>query len=69
MKSFQLPEDLKYNDGFVKDPRSYIKERGCQSWLYLVGEEFASMENGMSYQQVQEATAHSAKLSAIHPAY
>ncbi|HEY6954247.1 MAG TPA: hypothetical protein VI385_03340 [Flavisolibacter sp.] len=67
MKNFQLPEDLKYNDGFVKDPRSYIKERGCQSWLYLVGEEFASMENGMSYQQVQEATPHSANVVSDPP--
>ena len=67
MKSFELPKDLKYNNGFIKDPGSYIKEKGCESWLFLVGEEFASMENGMSYQQVQEATPHSANVVSDPP--
>jgi len=67
MKDFQLPKDLKYNNGFINDPGSYIKEKGCESWLYLVGEEFASMENGMSYQQVQAATPHSANVISDPP--
>jgi len=67
MKKFKLPEDLSYNDGFVKDPGSYIKERGCISWLSLVGEEFAQMENGISYQQVQAATPFSVNVVSDPP--
>jgi hypothetical protein len=58
MKNFELPEDLKFNDGFIKNPGTYLKDSGCISWLFLVGEEFSKMENGMSYQQVQEATPY-----------
>jgi len=58
MKSFELPEDLTYNNGFVKDPGTYLKDCGCVSWLYLIGQEFAKMDNGMSYEQVQEATPY-----------
>ena len=58
MENFKLPEDLKYNNGFIKSPTAYLKDRGCISWLYLVGEEFSKMENGMSYEDVQEATPY-----------
>ncbi|MFT3912150.1 MAG: hypothetical protein QM737_22175 [Ferruginibacter sp.] len=56
MKNFELPKDLSYNRGFIKDPANYLIEQNCRSWLFLVGEEFATMENGMLYQQVQAAT-------------
>ena len=58
MKKFKLAEDLSYNNGPIKDPGTYLKESGCKSWLFLVGEEFAKMDNGMSYQQVQAATPY-----------
>jgi len=58
MKNFELPEDLTYNNGFIKDPETYLKDCGCVSWLYLLGKEFSKMENGMSYDQVQAATPH-----------
>ena len=58
MKNFQLPEDLIYNKGFINDPGTYLKESGCTSWLFLVGEEFSKMDNGMSYKQVQAATPY-----------
>ena len=67
MSSFQLPADLKYNKGFVNEPVAYLKDRGCKSWLYLVGEEFSTMENGMSYQQVQEATPDSINVVSDPP--
>ena len=67
MKKFKLPKDLSYNAGFIKDPGTYLKERGCVSWLSLVGEEFAKMENGMSYQQVQAATPYSANVISDPP--
>src|SRR5262245_46338167 len=67
MKQFELPEDLKFNNGFVKNPGTFLKEKGCVSWLCLTGEDFSKMENGMSYQQVQEATSHSANVVSDPP--
>src|SRR4030095_3550986 len=67
MENFKLPDDLKYNNGFIKEPEAYLKERECISWLYLVGEEFSKMENGMSYEQVQEATNYSANVISDPP--
>jgi hypothetical protein len=66
-KKFELPSDLKYNNGFIQYPESYLEERGCTSWLYLIGEEFSHMENGMSYDQVQEATEFSANVISDPP--
>jgi hypothetical protein len=54
MKAFELPKDLRYNTDSIKDPTSYFKESSCTSWLCLTGEEFAEMENGMSFEQVQQ---------------
>jgi protein tyrosine phosphatase (PTP) superfamily phosphohydrolase (DUF442 family) len=67
MEKFELPQDLSYNKGFIKDPVTYFKESGCTSWLSLVGEEFSKMENGMSYKQVQEATPFSANVVSDPP--
>ena len=67
MENFKLPEDLKYNNGFIKNPTAYLKDRECISWLYLVGEEFSQMENGMSYDQVQEATPYSVNVISDPP--
>lgn len=54
MAKFTLPTDLKYNRALIQDPTAYAKESGCASWLYLIGEEFASMPGGMSYAQVKQ---------------
>jgi len=67
MEEFKLPDDLKYNNGFIKNPTAYLKDRGCISWLYLVGEEFSKMENGMSYEEVQEATSYSVNVISDPP--
>lgn len=67
MNSFQLPDDLMYNRGPVLDPREYARERGNASWLFIVGEEFASMPQGMSYAQVQAAVPHSARVVSDPP--
>src|SRR4030095_2694470 len=56
MKNFKLLNGLRYNRGLIQNPAIYLKDVGCASWLYLVGEEFAKMEGGMSYDQVQAAT-------------
>jgi len=67
MEHFKLPEDLKFNNGFIKNPTAYLKDRGCISWLYLGGEEFSNMENGMSYKEVQEATPYSVNVISDPP--
>ena len=67
MAKFQLPTDLKYNRGPVQDPTAYAKERGSASWLFLVGEEFASMPGGISYAQVQQAVPNSAQVVSDPP--
>lgn len=64
---FNLPDDLHFNLGLITDPSAYFKQSGCVSWLSLTGEEFAAMENGMSFQQVQEATPHNANVVSDPP--
>jgi len=53
---FELPADLMFNRGQIQDPDAYVKERSAASWLFLVGDEFAAMPGGMSYEQVQHAS-------------
>lgn len=67
MAKFKLPSDLSFNRGPVQDPSAFAKEHGSASWLYLVGEEFASMPGGMSYAQVQQAVPHSAQVISDPP--
>jgi len=67
MKKFQLLNDLHFNRGLIKDPSTYIKEAGCNSWLFLIGEEFASMEGGISWGQVQNATPNSINVISDPP--
>ena len=67
MKNFQLLDGLRYNKGLIQNPATYLKDVGCNSWLYLVGEEFAKMEGGMSYDQVQAATTHSVNVISDPP--
>lgn len=65
--SFELPQDLLFNRGMIQDPEHYLEEVGCVSWLFLVGEEFASMPGGMSYEQVQNATPHALNVISDPP--
>ena len=67
MKNFQLLSGLHFNRGLIKDPAIYFKDIGCASWLYLVGEEFAKMEGGMSYDQVQAAAPQSINVISDPP--
>ena len=67
MSSFKSDSDLRYNKGLIEDPSKYIQDAGCESWLFLVGEEFASMPGGISYAQVQKATEHSANVVSDPP--
>src|SRR6476661_4770381 len=67
MTEFQGPIDLMHNRALLADPAEFAKQAGAASWLFLCGEEFASMEGGMSYADVQSAVSESANLIADPP--
>ena len=67
MPEFSSPTDLKHNRGLITDPVAFAEETGAASWLFLCGEEFASMEGGMSYADVQSAVPESVNLVADPP--
>jgi hypothetical protein len=64
---FDGPKGLIYNTEPIADPGEFAREAGAASWLYLCGEEFASMEGGMSYEQVEEAVPESANVVSDPP--
>ncbi|HRG99526.1 MAG TPA: hypothetical protein PLR99_24935 [Polyangiaceae bacterium] len=64
---FELPPDLHFNTEKIADPAGFARERRAESWLYLNGEEFASMPGGMSYAQVQGAVAQAANVVSDPP--
>jgi len=67
MPKFELPKDLKFNRGIIENPKKYFDESGTKSWLFLIGEEFASMPGGMSYDQVKSATPNSKQVISDPP--
>jgi hypothetical protein len=64
---FETPTDLMNNRGLIADPEAFAREKGAASWLYLCGEEFASVEGGMSYSDVQRAVPASANVVSDPP--
>ena len=67
MTGFETPTDLMNNRGLIADPEAFAREKGAESWLYLCGEEFASMEGGMSYADVERAVPVSANVVSDPP--
>ena len=67
MAAFETPTDLMNNRGLIADPQAFAREKGAASWLYLCGEEFASMEGGMSYADVERAVPVSANVVSDPP--
>jgi hypothetical protein len=67
MAGFETPTDLMHNRGLIDDPAAFAQDRGAASWLYLCGEEFASMEGGMSYADVQRSVPVSANVVSDPP--
>ena len=67
MGEFQTPTDLTHNRGLIADPEAFARERGAASWLYLCGEEFASMDGGMSYADVERSVPASANVVSDPP--
>jgi protein tyrosine phosphatase (PTP) superfamily phosphohydrolase (DUF442 family) len=64
---FETPTDLMHNRGLIDDPEAFARERDAASWLYLCGEEFASMEGGMSCADVERAVPVSANVVSDPP--
>lgn len=58
---------MTYNRGLIEDPAAFAQDHDAASWLYLCGEEFASMEGGMSYQQVEGAVPEAANVISDPP--
>lgn len=67
MTSFEVPQDLTFNRGAIADPEAFARDAGAASWLYLCGEQFAAMDWGMSYAQVQDAVAESENIVSDPP--
>ena len=67
MGSFAVPDDITFNRGAVADPAALAAETGAKGWLFLCGTEFASMEGGMSYDQVQDAVGQSENIVSDPP--
>jgi hypothetical protein len=58
---------LTHNNGLIADPAAFAKEHGAAGWLYLNGEEFAAMDGGMSYADVQAAVPVSVNVISDPP--
>jgi protein tyrosine phosphatase (PTP) superfamily phosphohydrolase (DUF442 family) len=67
MPGFEGPQGLIHNRGPVTDPDGLVRDTGAAAWLFLCGEEFAAMENGMSYAQVQAVAPVSANVVSDPP--
>jgi hypothetical protein len=67
MPEFPSPTGLIHNRELIADPAAFAQEADAASWLYLCGEEFASMPGGMSYADVEAAVPESVNLIADPP--
>jgi hypothetical protein len=67
MAEFQGPASLIHNRELVADPVAFATDTGAESWLFLCGEEFAAMDGGMSFADVQAAVQESVNLIADPP--
>ena len=67
MTDFQTPTDLTYNRGLIANPAAFASDANAASWLYMCGEEFAAMEGGMSYAEVEAAVPESVNIVSDPP--
>jgi hypothetical protein len=67
MAGFDSPTGLTFNRGLIADPEEFAREADAASWLFLCGEEFASMDGGISYASVQAAVPESANVVSDPP--
>ena len=67
MADFAGPTDLTFNRGRISDPVAFAHEAEAKSWLFLCGDEFAAMDDGMSYASVEEAVPESINIVSDPP--
>src|SRR5882724_252057 len=67
MADFESPTEFTFNRGRIEDPEAFARDANAASWLFLCGEEFASVEGGMSYASVQAAVGESANIVSDPP--
>ena len=67
MAGLETPTGLIFNRGPIADPEAFARDAGAASWLYLCGEEFAAMEGGMSYADVEAAVPESENVVSDPP--
>lgn len=67
MPGFESPTDLIFNRGLIADPEAFAREVDAAAWLFLCGEEFATVEGGMSYAGVQAAVAEAENIVSDPP--
>jgi hypothetical protein len=67
MTEFESPKSLSFNRGLVADPEAFARDAGAASWLFLCGEEFASMDGGISYAGVEAAVPQSENIVSDPP--
>lgn len=67
MAAFKGPEGLIHNRGLIGDPAAFARDAHAESWLYLCGEEFATMDGGMSYADVEAAVPQSTNVVSDPP--
>jgi hypothetical protein len=59
--------ELAHNTGLIADPAHFARQHRAASWLYLCGEEFAAMDGGMSYADVERSVDVSANVVSDPP--
>jgi hypothetical protein len=64
---FESPSGLTFNRAPIADPEVFARDSDAASWLYLCGEEFAAMDGGMSYANVQAAVPRSVNIVSDPP--
>ncbi|MET0628333.1 MAG: hypothetical protein ABW033_07745 [Acidimicrobiia bacterium] len=67
MSDFEVPTDITFNRGPIADPEEFARDADAASWLFLCGEEFAAMDGGMSYAQVESAVPRSENIVSDPP--
>jgi hypothetical protein len=58
---------LQHNRGLIDDPAAFARDAGAASWLFLCGEAFASMDGGMSFDDVLAAVGTSENIVSDPP--
>src|SRR3954468_18742565 len=60
-------DSRRHNRGLIADPAAFAREANAASWLFLCGDDFAAMDGGMSYADVQAAVPASANVVSDPP--